>query len=165
MDRQLLEMGRALRQRLLKLERDVRFLRRRVRFPGAMQSVDVADLIDFPLPSSTVVASINLDPGRWLVITEAMLWMTSGFNGTEGITVFQEIVDADSDHVAITNSMTNKRTYTLNGTGTYQSIPVSFVRAYSFSVERRVQMQVNGLRQGAATTGDVINMTFQVLPF
>lgn len=166
MDRQLLEMGRALRQRILKLERDVRFLRRRVRFPGAMQEVRIADLNSLAVPSAvTVVGSIDVDAGRWLVVAEATLAKSTGFNGTEGIAVYHRITRLSDGDVLSAAAMTNKSAYTANGSATYMAIPVSFVRAYSLDAPCRVQMEIVTMRDVGAVLCDVVNMTFQLLPF
>ena len=166
MDRQLLEMGRALRQRILKLERDVRFLRRRVRFPGATQALTLADLNSVSVPGiTTVVGSIDVDPGRWLAITEAALFKSTGFNGTEGLTITQRIIRLHDGVTQSAASMTNKSAYTANGSATSMTIPVSFVRAYSLEASSRVQMEILTMRDGTTVTGDIVDMTFQLLPF
>jgi hypothetical protein len=163
-DRQLLEMRRALQQRLLLLERNVRFLKRRVRYPGAMQSCDCPDLVAFPLPSDMVVGSITVDPGRWLVVTEAMLFKSVGYNGTEGLTV-QQVVRGTGGALQSTYSLTNKSAYTIHASGTAINLPVTVVRAYSFPATRVVTMRIFGLRDVASAACNITNITFQILPF
>jgi hypothetical protein len=164
-DRQILEMRRALQQRLLRLERNVRFLKRRVRYPGAMQSCDCDDLLSFPLPSDMVVGSITVDPGRWLVITEAMLFKSVNFNGTEGLTVEQVVRSTDGSLTESTYSLTNKSAYTVHASATAMYLPVTVVRAYSFPDTRVVTMRIFGLRDVASAACNIINITFQILPF
>jgi hypothetical protein len=166
MDRQLLEMRRALRQRILKLERDVRFLRRRVRFPGSMQEVSIEDLASLAVPSAvTVVGSVDVDSGRWLAISEATLVKNTGFNGTEGLTVAQRIIRLSDGELQSALSMTNKSAYTANGSATHMAIPVTFVRAYSLQAPCRVQMEIVTSRDAGSVLCNVEDMAFQLLPF
>jgi hypothetical protein len=98
MDRQLLEVRRAFTQKIAKLERDMRFLKRRVQFPGAVCSRRRVDIGPRIPSTDRALISCDLAPGRWRIDFTAQVHPTAncsitfqalGYNPDGGATTAQ----------------------------------------------------------------------------
>ena len=84
--RHLPEMGRARQQRDLSVERRLRFLARRTRYPSVSRSTSL-DQIDVNTGSTAVYLSLTVDRGGWLILASLNIFFEAGTNGEESATM------------------------------------------------------------------------------
>jgi hypothetical protein len=84
--RYLPERNLARQQRDLSVERRLRFLSRRVRYPSATRTAEL-DLANTTTGVSAVYLSIVVDPGMWFVAAAGNVNFESGTNGEESGTL------------------------------------------------------------------------------
>lgn len=151
--RRLIEVARAREQLDLDMLRRLRFLERRVRFPGHVRTVSI-ETLGTNVPTIQTIATLSVGAGAWHV-TAACDVFYPAVADDEAITVS---IDAhDQDTGSLLAHVDNRQTGNPNtGTATTASLSVVLVGYFASVVPAQLRMNV-ALSTSGASHAAVLN--------